>query len=66
MRVHVVLEQDEDGFWVAEVPAMPGCLSQGNTREEALANIREAIEGWLEVMQSKGAPYQGELVEVTV
>ncbi len=66
MRVHVVLEQDEDGFWVAEVPAMPGCLSQGNTREEALANIREAIEGWLEVMQSKSAPTQGELVEVTV
>ena len=45
MRVHVVLEQDEDGFWVAEVPAMPGCVSQGNTRQEALANIREAIEG---------------------
>ena len=66
MRVHVVLEQDEDGFWVAEVPAMPGCVSQGNTRQEALANIREAIEGWLEVMQSKSAPAQGELVEVTV
>ncbi len=66
MRVHVVLEQDEDGFWVAEVPAMPGCLSQGNTREEALTNIREAIEGWLEVMQSKSTPAGGELVEVTV
>ena len=66
MRVHVVLEQDEDGFWVAEVPAMPGCVSQGNTRQEALANICEAIEGWLEVMQSKSAPAQGELVEVTV
>lgn len=66
MRVHVALEQDEDGFWVAEVPGMPGCLSQGNTREEALANIREAIEGWLEVMQSKSAPAGGELVEVTV
>ncbi len=66
MRVHVGIEQDEDGFWVAEVPAMPGCLSQGNTREEALANIREAIEGWLEVMQSKSTSTQGELVEVTV
>ena len=59
MRVHVVLEQDEDGFWVAEVPAMPGCLSQGNTRDEALTNIREAIEGWLETMQTKSAPAQG-------
>ncbi len=66
MRVRVVLEQDEDGFWVAEVPAMPGCLSQGKTRQEALTNICEAIEGWLEVMQSKCAPTQGELVEVTV
>lgn len=66
MRVPVVLEQDEDGFWVAEVPAMPGCLSQGNTREEALGNIREAIEGWLEVMQSKSSSTGGELVEVTV
>ena len=55
MRVHVILEQDEDGFWVAEAPAMPGCLSQGHTREEALANTCEAIEGWLEVMQSKRA-----------
>jgi len=66
MRVRVVLEQDEDGFWAVEVPAMPGCLSQGNTREDALANIREAIEAWLEVMQSKNAPTQGELVEVTI
>ena len=66
MRIPVVLEQDEAGFWVAEVPAMPGCLSQGTTREEAIANIREAIEGWLEVMQAKSAPSQGELVEVSV
>jgi len=47
MRLHVIVEQDEDGYFVAEVPALPGCLSQGNTREEALTNIREAIEGWL-------------------
>jgi predicted RNase H-like HicB family nuclease len=66
MRVHVVLDKDEDGFWVAEVPAMPGCLSQGKSREEALSNIRDAIEGWLEVMQSKSGPANGELVEVTV
>lgn len=66
MRVRVILEQDEDGVWVAEVPGMPGCLSQGHTRQEALANIRDAIEGWLEVMQSKSASTGGELVEVTV
>jgi predicted RNase H-like HicB family nuclease len=53
MRLHVIIEQDEEGFYVAEVPALPGCLSQGKSREEALANIQEAIEGWLEVMESR-------------
>ena len=51
MKLHAVIEQDETGYYVAEVPALPGCLSQGKTREEAIANIKEAIEGWLEVMQ---------------
>jgi len=45
LKLHISIEQDEDGFFVAEVPALPGCLSQGKTREEALANIREAVEG---------------------
>ena len=53
MKLHVVIEQDETGYFSAEVPALPGCLSQGKTREEALANIKEAIEGWLEVMEAK-------------
>ena len=50
MTVRVIIEQDEAGYYVAEVPALPGCLSQGRTYEEAIANIKEAIEGWLEVM----------------
>jgi predicted RNase H-like HicB family nuclease len=53
MKLRVVIEQDENGYFVAEVPAFPGCLSQGRTREEAIANIKEAIEGWLEVMESR-------------
>ena len=53
MKLHVVIEQDEAGYYVAEVPALPGCLSQGKTYEEAISNIKEAIEGWLEVMESK-------------
>jgi predicted RNase H-like HicB family nuclease len=53
MRLHVIIEQDEQGYYVAEVPALPGCLSQGKTRQEALANIQEAIEGWLEAMESR-------------
>lgn len=48
MKYRVVIEQDEDGVFVAEVPSLPGCLSQGNTRSEVLTNIQEAIEGYLE------------------
>ncbi len=47
MIFHVKLEQDEDGWIVAECPALPGCVSQGRDEEEALANIREAITAWL-------------------
>ena len=53
MKLRVIVEQDEAGYYVAEVPALPGCLSQGKTQEEAIANVKEAIEGWLEVMESK-------------
>ena len=66
MKLHVLIEQDEAGYYVAEVPAFPGCLSQGKTREEAVANITEAIEGWLEVMESKQPLDPARLVEVTV
>jgi len=53
VQLHVVVEQDEAGYYVAEVPALPGCLSQGRTREQALGNIKEAVEGWLEVIEAK-------------
>ena len=66
MNIRVVIEQDEDGYYVAEVPAMPGCLSQGRTREEAIANIREAIVGWLEVMERKACAVRGEPIEVSL
>lgn len=49
MKLHIKIEQDEAGYYVAEVPALPGCLSQGKTYEEAITNIKEAIEGWIEV-----------------
>ena len=51
---HTLLYQDEDGIWVAEVPSLPGCNTQGESREEALANIREAIELYLEVLEDEG------------
>jgi predicted RNase H-like HicB family nuclease len=66
VKLHVVIEKDESGYFVAEVPALPGCLSQGKTREEALANIKEAVEGWFEVMESKQSLDRFHLVELTV
>jgi len=47
MMFHVTLEQAEDGWIVAECPALPGCISQGRDEKEALENIREAIRGWM-------------------
>ena len=66
MKFHVIIEKDEAGYYVAEVPALPGCLSQGKTYQEAIDNIKEAIEGWLEVMESKRAYDPNHLVEVLV
>ena len=47
MLFHVTVDKDEDGFMVTECPALPGCVSQGNDKQEALENIKEAIEAWL-------------------
>jgi predicted RNase H-like HicB family nuclease len=56
MKYRVILEQDEDGVFVAEVPALPGCISQGATRAEALTNIQEAVEAYLERLRAHGEP----------
>ena len=66
MKFRVIIEQDEHGYYVAEVPALPGCLSQGKSYEEVIANIKEAIEGWLEVMESKQSFDRNRLIELTV
>jgi predicted RNase H-like HicB family nuclease len=66
MELRVIIEQDENGYFVAEVPALPGCLSQGKTHEQAIANIREAIEGWLEVMESRHSFDPDKAVAVSV
>ncbi|MBI4284158.1 MAG: type II toxin-antitoxin system HicB family antitoxin [Chloroflexi bacterium] len=63
----VTLIQGEDGYIVAECPSLPGCVSQGKTREEALENIKEAIEGILELRRKDGFPFpKPEVVEVAV
>lgn len=70
MRYTVVLEKEADGGYVAIVPALPGCVSQGNTREEALTNIREAAELYIEDCVAAGDPVpteaEKEYVELTM
>lgn len=52
----VGLSRGEDGYWVAECPSLPGCVSQGTTREETVRNIREAIEGYIQALEEDGLP----------
>jgi len=70
MRYRVVIERDEDGVFVAEAPALPGCILQGATREQAIANIKEAIAAYLESLEKHGEPVpppiSEEIVEVKV
>ena len=66
MKLNVLIEKDESGYYVAEVPALPGCLSQGKTHEEAIANVTEAITAWLEVMESKYTNDSSKLIEIAV
>jgi predicted RNase H-like HicB family nuclease len=56
MKYRVWVEQDEDGTFVAEVPSLPGCISQGQSRQEALQNIREAITLYIESLEAHGDP----------
>ena len=69
IKFAVILEQDEDGFIVASCPVLPGCHSQGRTREEAIVNITEAIRGYIASMCKHGEPIpvtDVEQVEVAV
>jgi predicted RNase H-like HicB family nuclease len=68
MKFWTTLDRDEDGAWIAECPSIPGCVSQGSTRDEAVANIREAIAACLEVRAERGMPLtvETQLVEVGV
>lgn len=66
MKYRVIIQQDEDGMLVAEVPALPGCVSQGATRAAALANIREAIEAYLESLKDHDEPIPPSIDEEVV
>ena len=56
MKYRILIEQDEDGVFVVECPSLPGCISQGKTREEALKNIQDAIKGYLESLKKHNEP----------
>jgi predicted RNase H-like HicB family nuclease len=64
MKRRVLLYPGEDGYVVAEVPSLPGCVSQGRTRDEALANIQEAIALHVEVLRERGEPVPADNVEI--
>ncbi len=70
MKYRVTIQPDEDGVFIAEVPALPGCITQGATRQEALANAKEAIELYIESLEAHGDPIPPsifeEIVEVAV
>ena len=62
----VLLYPGEDGYFVVEVPSLPGCISQGKTREEALVNIEEAISLYIEVLEERGESFPEDRVEVVL
>ena len=53
---HIVIKRGEDGYFVVTCPSLPGCISQGKTKEEAIANIQEAIEGYILSLEKDGLP----------
>lgn len=66
MIFNITIERDEDGVWITECPSIPGCVSQGETKDEAVENIRDAIKVCLEVRAEKGLPLTVETRQVEV
>lgn len=66
VKYRVLIEPDEDGVFVAQCPTIPGCVSQGRTRQEAMDNIREAIRGYLESLKKHGEPIPPSITEDVV
>ena len=66
MRYRIILEQDEGGIYVAECPSLPGCISQGKTRTEALSNVKDAIKGYIDSLKKHNEPIPPSIEEETV
>lgn len=66
MKFRAIIEQNEDGNYVAQCPSLPGCVSEGKTREEALANVRDAIQGYLASLKKHNEPIPPSIEEETI
>ena len=66
MKITVTIDRDEDGVWIVECPSIPGCVSQGATKDDALVNMREAIALCMEVRAEQGLPLTIETQQVEV
>jgi len=66
MKYRVTIEEDEDGMFAAECPTLPGCISQGKNRKEALANIKDAIKGYLQSLKKHNEPIPPSVYEEMV
>jgi len=66
MKYRTIIEQDEDGDYIVQCPALPGCISEGKTREEALTNIKDAIGGYLASLKKHDDPIPPPIEEETV
>ncbi len=66
MKIKVIIHEAEEGGYWAEVPSLPGCITEGDTYDELIANIKEAVEGCLEVIAERNIESQDTLTEVTI
>jgi|TARA_Y100000310_G_C20466368_1_gene707841 predicted RNase H-like HicB family nuclease len=66
MKLRIIVEQDEEGTFVAECSSLPGCISQGKTREEAINNIKDAMLGYIESLKKHGEPIPPSIMEEVV
>jgi len=66
VKFFITLDRDEDGVWIAECPQIPGCVSQGTTKDEAVANVQDAIRACLQVRAEQGLPLTIEVRQVEV
>ena len=67
MKIKAVIHSAEEGGYWAEVPALPGCITEGETIDEVMANLKDAIEGWLDVANSRQMPQVNDrIVEIAV